>query len=88
MHSMTDTGCEWLCRNLKDNNSLTHLNVSRLDCYPTHLEIRFEKVRYIRTASTDLSTEHLMYLIPSLTHSLTHTHTHTHSRTHMHAHTQ
>ena len=80
MHSMTDTGCEWLCRNLKDNNSLTHLDVSRLDCYPTHLEMRFKKVWYIQTASTDLSTEHL---IPSLTHSHTHTHTHTH----MHAYT-
>ena len=29
LHSMTDTGCEWLCSHLLENTSLTHLDVSR-----------------------------------------------------------
>ena len=29
LHSMTDTGCEWLCSHLLENTSLTHLDLSR-----------------------------------------------------------
>ena len=27
-HAITDTGVEWICRHLRDNSSLTHLDIS------------------------------------------------------------
>jgi hypothetical protein len=51
LHSMTDTGCEWLCRHLRENTSLTHLDVSRSAIYTLWHALLQEKKRTRETGS-------------------------------------